>query len=271
MAFIDRYQRQIRMNVPVVYEGLAFQPLLVRDYALYLNAKPAFELMLSSLQDPKLARLPWCACLWELDKLCEKQTGKTGEFLTQVLLVLAFSLRLNEGIESGTIPLRPVFAQTGQLTAIMVGNPQTDYALLNMQQMDEVRQIIAAQNCYEIPDENWNPELVKAAQENAARHTDSVKYDFEDLVYSVALHSHCRVQEIYDWPIREFQKMRDAIDRSIGHIIYTIVEKNGNVTFKNGNPYPSWMFDRKSDMPTGFRSIADIDAGAKGLIAGTES
>ena len=268
---LDRYQYQIRENAPVIYEGLELHPLLVRDYLLYLNAKPSFELMLSSLQDPKLARLPWCACLWELDKLCEKQTGKQGLYLTHVLLVLAFSLRLNEGIESGHIPLRPVYTQEGQLTAIMVGNPQTDYALLNMQQMDEVRRIIAAQNCYEIPDENWNPELVQAAQENATRNADGTKYDFEDLVESVALHSHCRSQDIYGWTIREFQKRRDAIDRSFGHLIYTIVEKSGNVTFKNGNPYPSWMFDRKPYMPTGFRTIADIDAGAKGLIAGTES
>ena len=63
--------------------------------------------------------------------------------------------------------------------------------------------------------------------------------------------------------------MQDAIDRTLGYQIYTAVEKGGNVTFKNGNPYPTWKFDRKSGMPAGFVSIAELDAGAKGLLAGT--
>lgn len=269
MAFMDKYQQQIRENVPVVYEGLEFHPLLVRDYPLFSTARPAFELMLSSLQNPKLARLPWCACLWALDRECEKQTGKTGNFLTEVLFAMAYALRLDAYAESRSFPLRPVFSQDGELTAIMVGNPQTDYALLNMRQMDDVRQIIAAQNGYNLPNEEWNPELVRAAQENAQRGGSGIEYDFEDLVYSVALQCRCKASEIYTWSIREFTKMQDAIDRSLGYQIYTMAEKSGYVTFPKGNPYPTWKFNRKSDLPTGFRSIADIDAGAKGLIAGT--
>lgn len=268
MAFIDKYRQQIQSNAPVVYEGLEFHPLTVRDYPLYSSTKPAFELMLSSLADPKLARLSWCACLWELDKRCEQPTGTPGIFLTGVMYVLAVALRL-DATENGDFQMRPVFAQSGELTAIMIGNPQLDYALLNMRQMDDVRQIIAAQNDYEIPDENWNPELVKAAQENARRNAPDLKYDFEDLVYSVALHSHCRPSEVYDWTIREFHKTQAAIDRSFGHLIYTLAEKSGNVTFKKGNPYPTWKFDRKPDMPVGFQSISELDEGAKGLVAGT--
>lgn len=268
MAFIDKYRHEIQMNVPVVYEGLEFHPLTVREYPLYANTRQAFELMLSSLQDPKLARLPWCACLWELDKQCEQQTGTPGMFLTGVMYVIAVALRLDVAAD-GSFPLRPVFAQSGELTAIMIGNPQTEYGLLNMRQMDEVRQIIAAQNDYEIPDENWNPELVKAAQENARRAGANVKYDFEDLVYSVALHTHSRASEIYDWSIREFHKMQAAIDRSYGHLIYTLAEKSGYVTFKKGNPYPTWKFDRENELPVGFVSISELDDGAKGLVAGT--
>lgn len=269
MAFIDKYRQQIQMNAPVVYEGLEFHPLTVRDYSLYANTKPAFELMLSSLSDPKLARLSWCACLWELDRRCEQQTGTPGMFLTGVMFVMAVALRLDVTAD-GSFQMRPVFAQSGELNAIMVGNPQTDYALFNMRQMDDVRQIIAAQNDYEIPNEDWNPELVKAAQENAARVTSDLKYDFEDLVYSVALNAHCRASEVYDWTIREFHKIQAAIDRAYGHMIYTLAEKSGYVTFKKGNPYPTWKFDRKNDMPFGFISIAELDEGGKGLVAGTD-
>ena len=268
MAFIDKYQSQIRKNAPVVYQGLTFHPLLVEDYSIFLLGKQPFELMISSLKDPKIARLNWCACLWEIDRQCEKQTGTLGYFLNVVLYVMATALRL-EAAYDGSFPLRPVFAQTGELTAIMVGDPQLDYELLNMQQMDEVRQIIAAQNGYEIPNENYNPELVKAAQENASRNAPDVELDFETLVYSVAFQCHVRASDVYGWSIREFEKMQEAADRDIMYRLCAAVEMDGDRKFNKGNPYPSWKYNRKPQMPAGFRTIADIDAGAKGLIAGT--
>ena len=263
----DKYQHQTFLDAPVIFENLEFHPLLVRDYNHYARAKQAMELMLSSLH-PRLARLAWCECLWELDKECEKQTGKIGDFLVSVMIVMSRALRL-EVRDSGTLPLRPVFSQDGRLTAIMVGEQFGDYTLLNMQQMDEVRQIIAAQNGYDVPDENWNPELVRAAQMNADGKDIGLEYSFEALLYSVAANAHCRAKDILDWSIREFHGMQAAIDRTLGYQIYTLAEKSGYVTFPKGNPYPTWKFDRKSDLPTGFISISELDAGAKGLVAGT--
>lgn len=253
---------------PVVYENLEFHPLKVKDYHHYARAKNAFELMLGSLS-PRLARLPWCACLWALDKECEQQTGQLGEYLVSVMIVLAKALRLEGDDSNGSLPLRPVFAQDGQLTAIMVGEYTGTFVLLDMIKMDKVRRIIADQNGYDIPNEEWNPELVRAAQENARRNSLGLQSSFETLLYSVASNAHCRAKDILDWSIREFHGMQEAIDRNYGYLIYTLAEKSGNVTFSKGNPYPTWKFDRKSDMPTGFKSIAELDAGAKGLVAGT--
>lgn len=268
MASNNKYQHQTLDDAPVIFEGLEFHPLLVRDYNHYVRAKRAIELMQSSLH-PKLARLSWCECLWELDKECEKQTGQYGDFLVSVMIVLARALRLDGLADNGTLPLRPVFAQDERLTALMVGETYGNFVLLDMRKMDEVRKILAAQNGYEIPDENWNPELVRAAQQNEEYGKLSLDYDFDALLYSVAVNANCRAKDIYDWTIREFQGMQDAIDRKLGFLIYTTAERVGNVTFKNGNPYPTWKFDRKSDLPTGFKSISELDAGAKGLVAGT--
>lgn len=267
MASNNNYQL-LTSDAPVIYEGLEFQPLLVRDYHHYARAKQAMELMLGSLP-PKLARLSWCQCLWELDRQCEKQTGKVGEYLVSVMILLARALRLEVNDSMVTIPLRPVFSQDGQLTALMIGEQYGNYTLLNMRQMDDIRKILAEQNGYDIPDENWNPELVRAAQMNAQNRNSGLQYDFESLLYSVAVNAHCRAKDIYDWTIREFHGMQDAIDRTLGYQIYTAAEASGQVTFSKGNPYPTWKFDRKSDLPTGFKSIAELDAGAKGLVAGT--
>ena len=272
-SIADRYTLEIRENAPVVWNGLTLYPLIVHDYELYRRAKPSFELMQASLGNPKLARLPWCACLWALDEMYRESSGKPGHFLTDVLLVLAKALRLEAFTDTGDggkekYPISTVFNK-GELTAVMIGRPPHN-AFLDMRQMSELRVLLAAQNGYEIPDENWNPELVRAAQENASRGIGmSLDGSLETLVCSVACQMRCRPGEIYQWTIREFTQMQDAIDRSLNYQIYTLAEKSGYIKFEKGNPFPTWKFNRKSDMPTGFRTIADIDAGAKGLIAGT--
>ena len=271
-SVVNKYIHQVRRNVPVVYAGMEWHPLTVKHYELYERAKPAFELMQASLRIPRLARLPWCSCLWALDEECRRQTGKQGDALVSVLSVVAEALRLDAYADAGnrnqmSFPIRPVFAKD-ELASIVIGRPG-QFVALSMQQMTEVRAIIAAQNGYEIPDETWNPELVKAAQQNAKGRGISVEQDLDTLVFSVAYNCGCRTSEIYDWPIREFLGMQNAIDRTLNYQIYTLAENAGYVKFTNGNPFPTWKFDRKNDMPAGFKSIAEIDAGAKGLIAGT--
>ena len=92
MSIEDKYAEAIRENRPVEYAGMEFWPLTVRDYALYHNARIAFELMQSSLP-PKLARLSWCACLYELDKTAQEQ-NIAGNFFCLAMAVLVKALRL---------------------------------------------------------------------------------------------------------------------------------------------------------------------------------
>ncbi len=271
-AFIDKYTRQVRHNAPVDYAGLTFYPLTVDKYELYAKAKQAFELMQSSLKVPKLARLPWCACLWALDEQCLEQTGKPGCFLTDVLCVLVEVLRLepfSDAANGGqtSYPIFPAF-KDGELTGIAIGRSFLDRILLDMRQMNDIRQIIAAQNGYEIPDESWNPDLVRAAQYNAQGKNAGIKFDLETLVYSVALHWNCKAEEVWDWPIRKFQQAQGAIDRSLNYQIYTLASATGLVKFDKGNPYPTWKFDKHSDMPAGFRTIAEIEETTHGMIQG---
>ena len=273
MSITDRYKRQIQENLPVVFEGLEFHPLTVREYDLYARGKEAFELMLGSLHNPKIARLNWCAALWALDQEYAKTSGETGFFLVSVLCVMAAALRLDayadpENGGNGSIPIRPGFSPTGELTSIVIGFPHDpDFTVLSMPQMDDVRKLIAAQNGYSIPDENWNPELVKAAQYNAELGNTGIVPDRETLIFSVAAQYRVRPKEIYDWPIREFVGIVSAIDRAFGYQLCTFAEMNGT-TFKKGNPYPTWKYDRKADLPTGFRTISEIEESAHGLIAG---
>ena len=265
---IDGYKSLVRRNKPIVYNGLTFNPLTVEQIALYQSAKPSFELMQSSLP-PKLATLSWCECLDAMDRQA-REDGKETVFLTIVLVVLAITTGLPRIQENGeeVFPLKEV-RKEGKLLSLIIGKMDNP-TILTMQDMDEIRKIIAAQNLYEIPDESWNPDLVRARKYLADMKQANIKYDIDDLVNSVALNAHVRPSEIWDWSIRDFILQQNAIDRVLNYKIFKTAEHSGFVKFKKGNPYPSWKFDRESELPTEFKTVGELDNEANGLLGVTE-
>lgn len=266
---IDEYKPLVRRNKPIVFDGLSFSPLKVEQIALYQAAKPSFELMQSSLP-PKLATLSWCECLDALDRQ-GKEEGKETVFLTVVLIAIAVATGLPKVQEDGeeTYPIKEVRTKDGKLLSFLFGNVNNP-TIVSMSDMDEIRKIIAAQNLYEIPDESWNPDLVRARRHLAASSQRNIKYDIDALVHSVALNAHVNPSEIWDWTIRDFVLTQDAIDRTLNYQIFTTAEFSGLIKFKNGNPFPSWKFDKNVDMPTEFKTIGQLDAEANGMLGVTE-
>lgn len=266
---IDKYRDLARKNRPIVYNGLTFNPLTVEQIALYQSAKPSFELMQSSLP-PKFASLSWCQCLDALDRE-SAESGMNTVFLALSLFVIAISAGIPMIKESDgeSFPIKEMRSKDGELLSIIIGKMDNP-TILTMQDMDEIRKIIAAQNLYEIPDESWNPDLVRARRYLAANAQNNIKYDIDDLVYSVALNAHVKPSEIWDWSIRDFILTQGAIDRTLNYQIFTTAQNSGMVKFKNGNPYPSWKFDKEYDMPTEFKTVGELDAEANGLLGVTE-
>ena len=267
---VDKYRHLVRKNDPIVYNGLTFSPLKVEQIALYQSAKPSFELMQSSLP-PKMATLSWCECLDALDRQGMEE-GKTTVFLASVLVVIAVVTglpRIADADGNENYPLREVRKNDGTLLSFIIGDLNNP-TIISMQDMDTIRKIIAAQNLYEIPDESWNPDLVRARKYLAARSQLNIEYDIDALVHSVALNAHVKPDEIWDWTIRDFILTQDAIDRTLNYQIFMTAEHSGFVKFKKGNPYPSWKFDRKMDMPSEFKTIEEYDAESKGLLGVTE-
>lgn len=264
MNVAERYAAELRENREIIYAGLTFYPLTVRHYALYRNAQASMELMQASLP-PALARLSWFRCLDELDRKCIKETGKNGGYLVSVLGVLATALRLDLRDRLAVTEARDT---KGRLNSIVIrqkggGMP----VILNMEQMGAIREILAAQNGYELPDENWNLELMRAEEYTSSLNAaNNIQQDLEELVYSVAVNTGYRAGDIWDWPIREFMRMQDAVDRKLGYEIYTMAECAGTIKFKHGNPYPTWKFKRRAELPGQFKRISELEESTEGLL-----
>lgn len=110
-----------------------------------------------------------------------------------------------------------------------------------------IRQLIAEQNGEELPDESENPELVEAESDIAAAKSIGIEYDYETMLDSVAYVTHRTKPELMDISIREFARLRKAIDRDKLFTLYASAELGGMVKFEKGNPVPSWCFDKKSE------------------------
>lgn len=256
------YEDELREYLPIAYKGLLFKPLPVKRFALYQNAKAAMELLLSSLPI-RYVRFSWIQALDALDREADEMQMRPG-YLSSILLLL------NEALELHAVqnPQALMIARDkdGKLASIIVQQSGTPI-VLNPQEMNAVREILAAQNGYEIPDENWNPELVRAQQYLREQRSQGGGGSLEDAVCALAAATGFRVKEIWNWPVREYLGEQEAVDRRLRFQIYTAAELSGQVKFKRGNPYPTWICKSKGDLPAGFTSLKELDEGANGLLA----
>lgn len=264
MNVATQYSEELRAFHPIAFKGLDFYPLTVKHFALYQNAKPAMELMLSTLPI-RYVRYSWIQALLALDLEAQEEQKKTG-FFTSILLLLDCALHTDLLHDSKS--LIPVQAKDGTFGALVVRQPGKEATVLAESDFSEVREILAAQNNYTIPDENWNPELVRAQAYLRDRESGSVSGgSLEDAVFALAAATGQRAGEIWDWPIREFLQMQSAVDRRLRFQLYTAAELSGQVKFKHGNPYPTWIWEQTGKLPRGFTSIQELDEGAGGTLA----
>lgn len=259
-----QYSEELRTFQPIAFRGLDFYPLTVKHFALYQNAKPAMELMLSTLPI-RFVRYSWIQALLALDLEAQGEQKRTG-FFASVLLLLDAALRTDFLHDSQS--LIPVQAKDGKFGALVVRQPGKEATVLAESDFSEVREILAAQNNYTIPDENWNPELVRAQAYLRDRESGSVSGgSLEDAVFALAAATGQRAGEIWDWPIREFLQMQNAVDRRLRFQLYTAAELSGQVKFKHGNPYPTWIWEQTGKLPRGFTSLKELDEGSGGTLA----
>ena len=260
-----QYAEELREFRPIEYNGLKFYPLLVKHFALYQNAQPAMELMLSTLPI-RYVKLTWIRALDALDREAAENNIKTYYF-GSFLMLLCAALRIDPVKNPRSVIL--AHGKDGLISAVVLQQREgEDPVALTEKQFPTVREILAAQNGYTIPDENWNPELVKAQAYLREQESGSVRGgSLEDAVFALAAAIGCRSAEIWDWPLREYMQMQNAVDRRLRFQICAAAELSGTVKFPKGNPYPTWIWENKGELPRGFSSLKDLDDGAHGMLA----
>jgi hypothetical protein len=120
--------------------------------------------------------------------------------------------------------------------------------LLSVEDLINLREIIAELNGRKLPDESENAELAQAELDIRTSGSTMLDFNLDSLLASVARDQRVRIKDLYDWTIYEFELIRAAIDRERKFTVYGIGENSGMVKFPKGNPYPSIFFDKPADI-----------------------
>lgn len=247
--FSNRSEALLRYE-PIELNGLVYYPIRVADYNKWQAVKPVLTLRQGTLP-AVYACMTYLQCVWALqfDAMVQGDTPvKTWNLLACLMFM---SLRL-----SGSDMIQPIgnTEDPRTLTAIRI-TKNGEVCEISAMEFAQVRRLIAEQNGAELPDEADNPDLVEAAEDISSSSNIRLKYDLADMLTSVSSEMKLRRSDLMEWSIKEFDDVLRAIKRRYGYFMASIAESNG-AKFKNGNPYPTWLFDKDKDEFAGLISLS---------------
>lgn len=250
--FSDRATAILKYE-PIELNGLVYYPIEVADYNKWQAVKPVLTIRQGTLP-AVYACMTYLQCVWALQYDDITSAGSNGPW--NLLAALMFlSLRLSD--RDKILPIgMPEDPRT--ITAMRIVKDGESYDI-STTDFSQIRGLIAAQNGAELPDEADNPDLIEAANDIANSNEIRLKYDFADMLTSVSSEMKLRRSEIMDWSVKEFDDVLRAIKRRYGHFLSSIAESQG-AKFKNGNPYPTWIFDKAKDEFAGLISLNQLQS-----------
>ncbi len=258
---------RIHKGLPIEALGLQFYPITMADYEEFLECKVVLATRQTSLtkQSIDYLSMPFLSALWAYDFDLTMQQKKPILF-ERVIKLLYLSLRLEYDREKA---FGSIFVERNNpriLTHIEV--EQTDGQPVKITPLDfttTIRPLLADMNGIELPDESENPDILQTEQAMAQESASKLKYDIETLIASVANACHLRECEIDEWTVAEFERRRQAIDRKLNYQVYAQAEMSGMVKFNNGNPCPSWCFDRAETLTGALITVDEMQGKYKGV------
>jgi hypothetical protein len=253
---------RVRSGLPVSQNGLMLYPIEMLHYEDFLSCKDAITLRISSLPAKYIVKDYFSAVYsFETDYI-EKEGKSTGLF-SRMIRFFELSLRIGDN----KLFYENLFDYENRngkivITSINVTQNEKTVKITPFEFSSSIRPVLAEINGLELPDESENIDLVIANEQKAALHnkTKTLKANTDDLIASVAYLSRCRERDVLAWTVREFELRKSAIERDKRFSLYGQAEMSGMVSFKNGNPFPSWCYD-VLDESLGTQSLSELNFG----------
>lgn len=243
--FTKNRRTLIRRGEPITESELTFYPITMDYYDVFIQCKNALILRQASLPVRYLS-MDYLSALFTLE-IDELKSGKEpSQVFLKVMTLLHLSLRIGLNVEELYKNIEVSIEKDKiRLKHILIKQNEKIVKFTPLDFSTRFRQIIAEQNGLELPDEAENIALVRDNEKLKELNNKgkSLNVNLDDLIASVAYQSKVSEKEIMTWTVREFENRKKAIDRDKRFMFCGQAEMSGMVSFKNGNPAPSWQFD----------------------------
>lgn len=251
-------ERQINRYLPVKFEGLTFYPVTVEEYEVFMACAPALGFMQQSLPVAMLSIPLLTAFLHMEDAWAQAKHDEdngdpnakiAGALFSASVLALLLALRLGYGeqMNERMSRARLVFEDRNgpKLKALVLRGNAGEAIEITPAKFGRIRPLIAAQNGIEIQPIDANPELVEADRSVRMANAPDLEVNLTDKISFVCNATGKDESEVYNWPILKFNRRAASVERTLNFLVFGIGENSGMVKFKNGNPCPSPIFQRK--------------------------
>ena len=269
MKEITETSKAVLRGDPITWNDLTLFPILVLEYEKFNSAKSGIVLSQQTLP-AKYAGLKYLEALYALDADRIQNGEPPVGLFSKAMHFLTLALRLPEKTDDQGkryLPVRVIVKENdvSKLSAVLIEVEGKDIKI-TPKDFNKLRILLAEMNGLELPNEAHNAELEEAERDLAARGSMGLHIDFEDMIYSVSVQSGVSVNDILEWPMRKFFKVKAAIDRGIGYRLAYLAEASG-ATYKRGNPWPSWVFDREKGLSSALIPMGQFQKQLNGTVA----
>ena len=249
-------KRAALRDKPIEMCGLKFYAITMDRYEEWQTDKSVLLARQSTLPVDFIT-MPFIDALFALEIQVFEETHKMAGMMYHILRAMAMALRLpDDSVERQEIRLvTHKMELKGFLVAYQDGAQDV---FIPKSEFPQIRKVIAWQQGEEIPDESLNDDLLEDEKWIAQRNAGSLDFSLDAMLASVALNTGRRIADVLGMSILEFEMMRSAIDRGKKHMICGISEGAGT-TWKGGNPFPSWCFDRKKAASATLTHVSKFD------------
>lgn len=220
------YNMFLFTDKPIPYKKLLFYPIKVKDYTEFSWYVECLLLDKNAIPDIKVISMSYLDFLFYL--------ADDGDTVHIQKLLLMFSMVLN--IETDRIKL---YKRDGHAYIAIDDEEYDNKDLL------EIKKIIFLQNDIDDIDETVQKELrdsFRKAEELRAKLSGMKPGTFEDdILCLMAAMPGLTLNDIYDMPIRKFNRALKRADHKLHYEIYLTASMSGMVTFKDKNAIKHWM------------------------------
>lgn len=259
--------RKIRRYEPVEAEGLTLYPIRVREFEEFSIVRPVIDFMQQCLPVTLISK-PILQAFYRMELDAAEHGEKSEGMIFKCVLALLLALRIGDGMEMEQrmqlVQIVPNADDPKRLERIVFRTEDGEKSVTPAQ-FQRIRPILAAQNGIEMVSENANPELVQAERDLAELNAPELDFSLESVKASISLVSGVPEEDMDEWPILRFLRQREALQRVLGYLLCGAAEAQG-AKWKDGNPYPSPLFDRIRESSGGVISLESF-AGGGGMRA----